>query len=68
VPATEDHYVNAIGIGTAVGLGCIIALRIVAPDARAIAYFTHFFFYGGLSAFIFEIYRIAFTARHPFRR
>jgi hypothetical protein len=59
---------NAIGVGTAVGLGCIIALGIVAPAAPIIAYVTHFFFYGGLSAFIFEMYRIAFTAKHPFRR
>jgi hypothetical protein len=59
---------NGVGIGTSVGLGCVIALGIVAPDARIIAYFTHFLFYGGLSGFIFEMYRMAFAARHPFRR
>ena len=59
---------NALGFGTAVGLGCMIALGIVAPTAPIFSYLTHFFFYGGLGAFIFELYRLAFTAKHPFRR
>jgi hypothetical protein len=59
---------NGVGVGTAVGVGCMIGLGIVAPAAPVIAYVTHFAFYGGVSGFIFEMYRMAFAARHPFRR
>jgi hypothetical protein len=59
---------NGIGIGTSVGLGTIIGLGIVAPSAAVIEYVATFTFYGGVTGLLFELYRFAFTYKHPFRR
>jgi hypothetical protein len=52
---------NGIGIGTAVALGCIIGLGIVAPGAQTIEFFATAGFYGGMSGLLYELYRWAFT-------
>lgn len=59
---------NGIGIGTAVGLGCIIGLGIVAPAVPVVEYVATFAFYGGVAGLLFELYRFAFTYKHPFKR
>jgi hypothetical protein len=59
---------NGLGIGSSVGLGTIIGLGIVAPDASVIEYVATFAFYGFMTGLLFELYRFAFTYRHPFRR
>jgi hypothetical protein len=59
---------NGLGIGTSVGLGALIGLGIVAPSAPVIEYVATFAFYGFVSGMLFEMYRFAFTWKHPFRR
>ena len=59
---------NGIGIGTSVGLGALIGLGIVNPGVQVIEYVATFGFYGLVSGFLFELYRFAFTWKHPFRR
>ncbi len=59
---------NGIGIGTSVGLGALIGLGIVDPNVEVMEYVATFAFYGIMSGLLFELYRFAFTWRHPFRR
>jgi hypothetical protein len=59
---------NSVGIGSTVGLGTIIGLGIVAPNASITEYAMTFIFYGGLTAFLIELYRFAFRADTRFRR
>lgn len=59
---------NGLGIGTSVGLGTIIGLGLVAPAASISEYVATFAFYGLMTGLLFELYRFAFTYRHPFRR
>lgn len=59
---------SGIGIGTSVGLGAMIAAGIVAPSVDVVEYIATFFFYGFMSGLIFEVYRFAFTWKHPFSR
>jgi hypothetical protein len=59
---------NGLGIGTTVGLGTIIGVGIVAPQAAVVEYIATFAFYGFISGLLFELYRFAFSYRHPFRR
>jgi hypothetical protein len=59
---------NGFGIGTTVGLGTIIGLGIVNPGAQTIEYVATFMFYGLLTGGLFELYRWAFSWKHPFRR
>ena len=66
--AADSTTMSGIGIGTSVGLGAMIGAGIVAPNADVIEYITTFAFYGFISGFIFESYRLAFTYKHPFSR
>lgn len=59
---------NGIGVGTAVGLGTMIALGIVSGGGAAIEYIVTFAFYGGFAGAIFEVYRFAFQNLGPSRR
>jgi hypothetical protein len=59
---------NGLGVGLAVGLGTVIGLRLVAPSVDVSEGITTLVFYGGISGFLFEIYRLALSWRHPFRR
>ena len=59
---------NGIGIGTSVGLGALIGLGIVQPSSQVIEYVATGAFYGVVTGFLFELYRFAFTWKHPFRR
>jgi hypothetical protein len=59
---------NGLGIGITVGLGTIIGVGIVAPQAAVVEYIATFAFYGFISGLLFELYRFAFSYRHPFRR
>ena len=56
---------NGIGIGTSVGLGCLIGLFIVAPGMAVEEVLATFFFYGLMSGLLFELYRFAFHYRRP---
>jgi hypothetical protein len=60
--------INGVGVGTSVGLGLLIGMRIVVPDMATIEVVTSFVFYGGMTGLIFELYKFAFSWRHPFRR
>jgi hypothetical protein len=56
---------NGIGIGTSVGLGCLIGLLIVDPGVAVNEVLTTIFFYGVISGLLFELYRFAFHYRRP---
>ena len=59
---------NGIGVGTAVGLGCIVALGIVGGSASVIEYVATFSFYGVVTGFIVEMWRMALKDwKPPFR-
>ena len=60
--------INGVGVGTSVGLGILIGMRIVVPDMATIEVVTSFVFYGGMTGLIFELYKFAFSWKHPFRR
>lgn len=51
---------NGIGVGTSVGLGCIIGLGLVAPSAPLMEYVATFVVYGILSGLTFETFRFIF--------
>ena len=59
---------NGLGIGTSVGLGALIGLGIVSPGVQVTEYVATVAFYGFLAGVLFELYRFAFTWRHPFHR
>jgi hypothetical protein len=56
---------NGIGVGTAVGLGAIIGLGLVAGEVSLLEYVTTLAFYGLLSGFIFQLYKIALADWKP---
>jgi hypothetical protein len=60
---------NAIGIATTVALGIIIGFWLGAPAGfPAQEMIITIVFWSAFAAFLFECYRIAFTAKHPFKR
>jgi hypothetical protein len=59
---------SGLGIGTSVGLGALIGAELGAPGASVAEYIATFFFYAILSGGLFELYRFAFTWKHPFSR
>ena len=59
---------NGVGIGTSVGLGVMIGGLLTVPDAPIVECVGAFVFYALLSGGLFELYRFAFTWKHPFRR
>lgn len=64
----DNPIMNGAGVGISVGLGTMIGLGIVAPDASAQAFVATFVFYGGITGMLFELFRFAFTYKAPFGR
>lgn len=59
---------NGVGIGTAVGLGVMIGGISTAPNPPVVECVGAFVFYALLTGGLFELYRWAFTWKHPFSR
>ncbi len=59
---------NAVGIGTTVGLAATIGLGLVAPGAQLSEYVATSAFFGIWSGLLFEAYRFAFSPKPPFSR
>lgn len=66
--SADTIRMSGLGIGTSVGLGALIGAMLRAPGASTAEYIATLLFYGLLSGGIFELYRFAFTWKHPFSR
>ncbi len=56
---------NGIGIGTSVGLGALIGLGLVAPNAQLVEYVLTFAFWGITAGAAFEGVRMLFFWKPP---
>jgi hypothetical protein len=63
--ADNTPSMNGIGVGLVVAAGCLIGLRIVAPEMQPGEVFATLFFYGGMTGLLFELYRFVLKPRQP---
>lgn len=59
---------NGFGVGLTVGIGIIIAMILQSPGLQASEAIMTVLFWSFMIGLIFELYRLAFSWKHPFRR